>query len=103
MTPKIRSSPLADCAILGFLFDGRSVARGDVLAFVDADTIVPPYFLDRVAEAMGDPACIGGSADIVHTPASKLLRAHLGAWCRLGGVFAQTYACGLHACAKKGC
>ena len=63
---------------------GASVARGDVLAFVDADTIVPPYFLDRVAEAMGDPACIGGSPDIVQTPASKLLRAYLKAWRWLG-------------------
>jgi glycosyltransferase involved in cell wall biosynthesis len=58
---------------------GASAARGDVLAFVDADTIVPPNFLGRVAEAMGDPACFGGSADIVHTPASKLLRAYLDA------------------------
>src|SRR5260370_31034467 len=63
---------------------GASVARGDVLAFVDADTIVPPYFLDGVAEAMGDPVCFGGSADIVHTPASKLLRAYLEAWRWLG-------------------
>jgi glycosyltransferase involved in cell wall biosynthesis len=59
---------------------GASAARGDVLAFVDADTIVPPYFLERVAEVMGDLACFGGSADIVHTPASKLLRAYLAAW-----------------------
>ena len=63
---------------------GARAARGDVLAFVDADTIVPPYFLERVAEAMGDPACFGGSADIVHTPASKLLRAYLAAWRWLG-------------------
>ncbi len=63
---------------------GANVARGDVLTFVDADTIVPPYFLDRVAEAMGDPSCIGGSAHIVHTPASKLLRAYLEAWRWLG-------------------
>ena len=63
---------------------GASVARGDVLAFVDADTIVPPYFLERVAEAMGDPVCFGGSADIVHMPASKLLRAYLEAWRWLG-------------------
>src|SRR5713101_3010167 len=54
---------------------GASFARGDVLAFVDADTIVPPCFLDRIAEAMADPACIGGRADIVHTPTSRLLRA----------------------------
>lgn len=63
---------------------GASAARGDVLAFVDADTIVPSYFLERVAEAMGDPACFGGSANIVHTPTSKLLRAYLKAWRWLG-------------------
>ena len=63
---------------------GASVARGDVLAFLDADTIVPACFLNRVAEAMGDPACLGGSADIVHAPASKLLRIYLRAWRWLG-------------------
>src|SRR5450432_2881780 len=63
---------------------GASAARGDVLAFVDADTIVPPYFLEKVAAAMGDPACFGGSADIIHTPASKLLRTYLEAWRWLG-------------------
>jgi len=63
---------------------GASAARGDVLAFVDADTIVPPKFLGRVAEAMGDPACFGGAADIVHTPASRVLRAYLEAWRWLG-------------------
>jgi len=50
---------------------GANVARGDVLAFVDADTSVPPNFLERIAEVMGDAACMGGSADIVHTPASR--------------------------------
>ena len=63
---------------------GASVARGDVLAFVDADTIVPSYFLERVAEDLGDLACFGGSADIVQTPASKVLRAYLKAWRWLG-------------------
>jgi len=63
---------------------GASAARGDVLAFVDADTVVPPDFLNRVAEAMGNPACFGGSADIVHTPASRLLRAYLEVWRWLG-------------------
>ena len=59
---------------------GASAARGDVLAFVDADTIVPPYFLEKVAAAMGDLTCFGGSADIIHAPASKLLRTYLEAW-----------------------
>lgn len=63
---------------------GANAACGDVLVFVDADTIVPPNFLDRLAEAMDDPACMGGSAAIVHTPKSKLLRVYLHAWRWLG-------------------
>jgi glycosyltransferase involved in cell wall biosynthesis len=59
---------------------GAKVAHGDVLAFVDADTSVPPNFLERIAEVMGDAACMGGSADVVHTPASRFLRAYLAAW-----------------------
>jgi glycosyltransferase involved in cell wall biosynthesis len=59
---------------------GANAARGDILVFVDADTIVPPHFLEKVAAAMSDPACTGGSADIVHAPASRLLRAYLKAW-----------------------
>ncbi len=63
---------------------GAKVARGDVLAFVDADTRVPPHFLEKIARAMGDAVCMGGSADIVHTPASRLLRTYLEAWRWLG-------------------
>jgi len=63
---------------------GAKVARGDVLAFVDADTTVPPHFLQRIAEVMADPACMGGRADMVHAPASRLLRAYLHAWRWLG-------------------
>src|SRR5689334_13545609 len=53
---------------------GAKSAQGDVLVFVDADTIVPPHFLDRIAEAMDEPHCVGGSVDMVHTPSSRLLR-----------------------------
>ena len=63
---------------------GANVARGQVLAFVDADTSVPPRFLARIAEVMADRACAGGSADIVHTPTSRLLRAYLEAYRWLG-------------------
>src|SRR5689334_3351058 len=51
---------------------GAKAARGDVLVFVDADTTVPLQFFVRIAEVMRDAACTGGSADIVHSPASKL-------------------------------
>src|SRR6185295_7087174 len=63
---------------------GANSAHGDVLVFVDADTIVPPHFLSRIAEAMDDPRCVGGSVDIVHTPSSRLLRTYLKAWRWLG-------------------
>jgi glycosyltransferase involved in cell wall biosynthesis len=63
---------------------GAGAAHGDVLVFIDADTVVPHQFLDEVADAMSDPACIGGSADIVHSARSKLLRAYLNAWRWLG-------------------
>jgi glycosyltransferase involved in cell wall biosynthesis len=59
---------------------GAATAYGEVLVFVDADTKVPHEFLDRVNEAMTDPQCLGGSADIVHHVRSKILRAYLGAW-----------------------
>lgn len=63
---------------------GAATANGEVLVFVDADTIVPHGFLDRVYEAMTDPLCLGGSADIVHHVRSKLLRAYFGAWRWIG-------------------
>ncbi len=63
---------------------GARIARGDVLVFVDTDTIVPPHFLARVAEEMDGPTCLGGAADILHRPASRLLRAYLATWRWIG-------------------
>ncbi|HEY6467175.1 MAG TPA: glycosyltransferase [Candidatus Acidoferrales bacterium] len=63
---------------------GAKVSRGDVLVFIDADTVVPPHFLSRVADTMARSACLGGSAGLVHRPASKLLRAYLEVWRCLG-------------------
>ena len=59
---------------------GAAAARGDVFVFVDADTVVPREFLYRVNQAMADPLCLGGAANIVHRVRSKVLRAYLGAW-----------------------
>ena len=63
---------------------GAKATRGDILVFIDADTIVPPHFLARVSAVMSSAACVGGSADILHTPTSKLLRTYLQGWRWLG-------------------
>jgi glycosyltransferase involved in cell wall biosynthesis len=63
---------------------GAAQSKGDVLVFVDADTLVPENFLQRVADAMAEPDCLGGAADIHHAPASALLRLYLSAWRRVG-------------------
>lgn len=69
---------------------GASVSRGDVLVFIDADTVVPSHFLNRIANAMASSACIGGSASLVQRPASKMLRAYLEGWHRLGTALGMT-------------
>ena len=63
---------------------GAAQARGEVLVFVDADTTVPAEFLRRVAEAMADPRCIGGAANIIHSPVSRILRVYLAGWRAIG-------------------
>jgi glycosyltransferase involved in cell wall biosynthesis len=63
---------------------GAHAARGDVLVFIDADTTIPPCFLARVAEEMRTPKCLGGAANTLHQPVSKLLRAYLAAWRWIG-------------------
>ncbi len=63
---------------------GARAAQGDVLVFIDADTVVSLQFLDKVADVMSDPACIGGTPDIVHRVRSRLLRAYLRAWRWIG-------------------
>lgn len=59
---------------------GAATAHGEVLVFVDADTTVPHEFLNRVNEAMTDPLCLGGSADVVHHVRSEVLRTYLSVW-----------------------
>jgi len=63
---------------------GAAVARHDLLVFLDADTLVPPELLLRIARAMKDPQCAGGSVDIMHRPASLILRVYLFFWRVLG-------------------
>lgn len=68
---------------------GARVAGGDVLVFVDADTVVPEALLWRVAEVMAGPDCAGGAVDTDYRPAKLASKVYLRAWRvagRLAGV-----------------
>ena len=43
---------------------GARASRGDVLAFVHADTLVPSTFAADIATALSDPAVVGGRFDV---------------------------------------
>lgn len=63
---------------------GASAAAGDVLVFLDADTLVPEGVLGRIAGLMGDGSCLGGAADIDHRPARAAIRLYLRMWRLIG-------------------
>ncbi len=63
---------------------GAAAARHDILIFLDADTMVPPELLFRIAQAMMDPACAGGAVDALHRANRPLLRVYLKMWRILG-------------------
>jgi len=44
--------------------DGAAAARGDAIAFVHADTTVPPSFARDIEAALADPAVVGGRFDL---------------------------------------
>jgi glycosyltransferase involved in cell wall biosynthesis len=50
---------------------GAASAQGDVLVFVDSDTLVPPGLFNRIIELMSDEAVIGGSVDVRYEPVPK--------------------------------
>jgi glycosyltransferase involved in cell wall biosynthesis len=43
---------------------GASIATGDVLIFIDADTRVPETLFKRIAREMRDPLCFGGAVAV---------------------------------------
>jgi rSAM/selenodomain-associated transferase 2 len=43
---------------------GARASYGEVLAFVHADTLVPPTFAADIATALSDPAVVGGRFDV---------------------------------------
>ena len=59
---------------------GAHHAHGDVLVFVDADTLVPPTLLEAVRDTMSDPACVGGGVDVEYQPRRRFTRLYLRGW-----------------------
>lgn len=53
---------------------GAAIAHGDVLAFVHADTLVPPTFASDIARALADEAVAGGRFDVRLDDSAPLLR-----------------------------
>ena len=65
---------------------GARGARGDVLVFVDADTIVPEELLCRVVEVMTGPSCFGGAVDTSYRPAKLSSKLYLRFWRLVGNL-----------------
>lgn len=63
---------------------GARAASGDILIFIDADTLIPETLLWRISQTMSDPTCAGGSVNTDYRPARPLLRLYLGVWRILG-------------------
>jgi glycosyltransferase involved in cell wall biosynthesis len=59
---------------------GAGFARGEVLVFVDADTVVPAELLCRVFAAMSEPGCVGGAPDTDYRPERLASKIYLRAW-----------------------
>ncbi len=52
---------------------GADAASGDVLIFIDADSIVRPGVFEKIVEAMSDKRCLGGSAAVEYEPIENRL------------------------------
>jgi len=66
---------------------GGENATGDVLVFIDADTIVRSGLFEKIINAMGDERCFGGSVAVEYTEADrKWIRYYLMGWVFWGRV-----------------
>jgi glycosyltransferase involved in cell wall biosynthesis len=63
---------------------GAKAASGDVLVFLDADTLIPENALSRIVQEMDDPNCLGGAADTDYRPAKTSIKAYVLFWRLLG-------------------
>lgn len=63
---------------------GAELSHGDLIVFVDADTIVPDNLLLRVVDAMSDDHCFGGAVDTDYRPIKRMVRVYLRFWRIIG-------------------
>jgi glycosyltransferase involved in cell wall biosynthesis len=63
---------------------GARLSSGDVLIFLDADTVVPDELLSRIVAAMSDPSCYGGAVDPDYQPKKVTVKVYLQFWGILG-------------------
>ena len=63
---------------------GAAIALHDVLIFLDADTLIPPELLLRIAKTMADSMCIGGAVDCIHQSNRLIIQVYLRFWRAIG-------------------
>jgi glycosyltransferase involved in cell wall biosynthesis len=63
---------------------GAGAASGDLLIFLDADTLIPEILLCRIVQVMEEPSYLGGAVDTDYQPARPLIRAYLRLWRLIG-------------------
>jgi glycosyltransferase involved in cell wall biosynthesis len=68
---------------------GAAASTGDVLIFIDADTIVPDQLFVRIRQVIAQPAVIGGAVDIKYTAQRRGVRWYL-AFEHIVGMLAHT-------------
>jgi glycosyltransferase involved in cell wall biosynthesis len=50
---------------------GAQAASGEVIVFIDADTLVRPGVIEKILEAMSDKSCLGGSVGVEYGPTER--------------------------------
>lgn len=63
---------------------GASFAKGKVLVFIDADTIVPDELFWRINEVMVSTSCFGGAVSTDYRATKTLVKIYLQLWRILG-------------------
>jgi cellulose synthase/poly-beta-1,6-N-acetylglucosamine synthase-like glycosyltransferase len=60
---------------------GASATAGDLLVFIDADTLVPDTLFETIAAAMEDDRCVGGAVAVRYGPiARRWMALYLTGW-----------------------